>query len=96
MIIPFSRVYRAFPELDRFSDDECDRFVSLAQRSFRGAYVFMQVTNIVLFILLCVAGTCLSGMLYSIAHEIVQSLEIDGTWFGLFWFVAIIFVSGTA
>ncbi len=30
--IPWSRIYRAFPELDRFSDQECERFVELAKR----------------------------------------------------------------
>jgi hypothetical protein len=32
MRIPFSKVYRAFPELDEFSDAECQGFVQLAQR----------------------------------------------------------------
>lgn len=32
MRIPYSKVYRAFPELDAFSDGECRTFVQLAQR----------------------------------------------------------------
>lgn len=32
MRIPFSKVHRAFPELDVFSDAECRTFVQLAQR----------------------------------------------------------------
>ncbi len=31
MRIPFSKVYRAFPELDRFSDAECRRLVVRAR-----------------------------------------------------------------
>lgn len=32
MRIPLTKVYRAFPELDRFSDRECERFVTRARR----------------------------------------------------------------
>lgn len=32
MRIPFSKVYRAFPELDEFTDAECQGFVQMAQR----------------------------------------------------------------
>lgn len=27
MRVPWSRIYRAFPELDRFTDEECERYV---------------------------------------------------------------------
>lgn len=30
MRLPFSKIYRAFPELDRFSDEECNAFVHRA------------------------------------------------------------------
>lgn len=33
MRIPLSKVYRAFPELDRFSDAECERYVKRARRA---------------------------------------------------------------
>ena len=32
MRIPWRHIYRAFPELDAFSDAECERFVALARR----------------------------------------------------------------
>lgn len=32
MPLPFDRVYRAFPELNRFSNEQCRRFVARAQR----------------------------------------------------------------
>lgn len=35
MRIPASEVYRAFAELDRFSDDQCRMFVWCAQRNRR-------------------------------------------------------------
>lgn len=31
MRIPLHKIYRAFPELDRFSDDECERYVHQAR-----------------------------------------------------------------
>lgn len=34
MRIPYSKVYRAFPELDRFSDSECERFILVARDCF--------------------------------------------------------------
>src|SRR5690606_34073587 len=35
MRVPASEVYRAFAELDRFSDDQCRQFVACAQRNRR-------------------------------------------------------------
>jgi hypothetical protein len=32
MRLPTSKIYRAFGELDRFSDEQCERFLSVAQR----------------------------------------------------------------
>lgn len=34
MRIPGSKIYRAFPELDQFSDDQCRKFVRAANRGF--------------------------------------------------------------
>jgi hypothetical protein len=35
MRLPVRRIYRAFPELDRFSDEQCRRFVKAASRGWR-------------------------------------------------------------
>jgi hypothetical protein len=35
MRVPFDKIYRAFPELDRFSDDACQGFVRQAVRRHR-------------------------------------------------------------
>lgn len=32
MRMPMSKIYRAFPELDRFNDEQCERFVEKANR----------------------------------------------------------------
>src|SRR6185295_2039353 len=37
MRIPLDKVYRAFPELDAFSDAGCDRFVERAAQDYAGA-----------------------------------------------------------
>lgn len=35
MHIPFARIYRAFPELDPFTDEECERYMRYAYRQAR-------------------------------------------------------------
>jgi hypothetical protein len=37
MRLPLSKVYRAFPELDRFSDQECEQFVLRAEQDYPGS-----------------------------------------------------------
>jgi hypothetical protein len=37
MRIPLNKVYRAFPELDAFSDAECERFVERAAKDYAGS-----------------------------------------------------------
>jgi hypothetical protein len=54
--LPLSKVYRAFPELDRFSDQECERFVDRANRDYPesrvGAGLLAVVINIVVIVVL--------------------------------------------
>ncbi|MBS0198526.1 MAG: hypothetical protein JSR77_17380 [Planctomycetes bacterium] len=38
MRLPASKVYRAFPELDRFSDEQCEGFVALIRRKRSGSF----------------------------------------------------------
>ncbi len=47
MRMPMSKIYRAFPELDRFSDEQCERFVERANR-----WKAMPVQNMLLVIFL--------------------------------------------
>lgn len=35
MRLPFSKVYRAFPELDRLTDEQCEEYVRQVRRRFR-------------------------------------------------------------
>jgi hypothetical protein len=57
--LPWSKIYRAFPELDRFSDRECERFVMRAEQDYPeskvGAYaagLFIAAVAIVVMVLL--------------------------------------------
>ena len=34
MRVPGTKIYRAFAELDRFNDEQCERFLSVAQKPF--------------------------------------------------------------
>lgn len=46
MRLPWSKVYRAFPELDRFEEADCERFVRLARARFgreAGPVVLLQI-----------------------------------------------------
>lgn len=61
MRIPLSKVYRAFPELDRFSDAECEGFMRLASLQYEGSRLFLGVTNVMLWIVVCVVCVVLTG-----------------------------------
>lgn len=43
MRLPLSKVYRAFPELDRFGDEQCRRFVRWARSKVRFRIVLLPV-----------------------------------------------------
>lgn len=53
MRLPLDKPYRAFPELDRFSDEECCRFVAAARRHHRPSGVFVYGLMIVAAGLMC-------------------------------------------
>jgi len=55
MRLPGSKVYRAFPELDRFSDEECERFVGIAKHENQASMVLTGL----LAAFVAVAGTVL-------------------------------------
>ncbi len=56
MRIPPNKIYRAFPELDRFSDEQCERFmqrvrVALPYRSVRWVTVSIMTCAAVIFVI---------------------------------------------
>ncbi len=63
MRIPLSRVWRAFPELDRFTNEQCARFVRAACRT--GRRHVHHAALLVLFLLFVVASVLLAA---GIAH----------------------------
>jgi len=62
MRIPMSRVYRAFPELDRFTDDECERYVSfVSQRAgCRNSFI-----SVVAAVCVTIVAPILGAMVFS-------------------------------
>ncbi|HRQ72739.1 MAG TPA: hypothetical protein PLU35_06900 [Phycisphaerales bacterium] len=61
MRIPLSRVWRAFPELDRFSDEQCDRFVRAACRT--GRRHLHRAALVVVFVLLVAGSLLMAGFI---------------------------------
>jgi len=55
MRLPAFKVYRAFPELDRFSDEQCEGFVAAANRSGSGR-AWRRVTQAAFAVLLMSMG----------------------------------------
>jgi DNA-directed RNA polymerase subunit RPC12/RpoP len=55
MRIPREKIYRAFPELDPFSDEECERFVLQVQTQKRiGPWPFLAGAGVFLFLAIVV------------------------------------------
>lgn len=52
MRLPLSKVYRAFPELDEFEDDQCERFVQWARSRIRLRRFFLPFLAVVLWVML--------------------------------------------
>lgn len=80
MRIPLTRVYRAFPELDRFSDDQCSRFVRAAcKRGWR-----RHVHRALLVILTPISVLCtllvLGMALEALADALGRSFEYSTTY----------------
>ena len=65
MRLPVSKIYRAFPELDRFSDEQCELFVYRARlaRSFESMNTVVMFAVVAAVGLCCAAQAMLSGAL---------------------------------
>lgn len=60
MRIPFLRAYRAFRELDQFSDAECRRFVRATLRQFRARAIGARIVGLVIGLVFCVPAFTLA------------------------------------
>jgi hypothetical protein len=59
--IPVTKVYRAFPQLDEFSDEECQRFVLRAEQDYPGSKTTAMFTGVVALLI----GLIVLGVLES-------------------------------
>jgi len=50
--VPFRKIYRAFPELDRFTDDECERYVRYVRIDRGWGYRVAEI-GVIAAVLLC-------------------------------------------
>ena len=100
MRIPLSKVYRAFPELDRFSDAECEGFVRLAKTQFAlsslGTAIIAGMVGILCAALTCFGGYILTGIVHestsgSLASELMGVATVFIAWIvgaviGMLWY----------
>ena len=77
MRIPLFKVYRAFPELDRFPDEECERFVKRARRTQLKWMWIPLLTAPVVFVLVVIAMVAIGRYLDEELRQL--SLWIDRT-----------------
>ncbi|HVP73946.1 MAG TPA: hypothetical protein VMS30_09425 [Phycisphaerales bacterium] len=77
MRLPVSKIYRAFPELDRFSDEQCDRFVERARlaRSFENMSSVVMFSVVAAIGLCCAAQTTLSGAMFKLLRNALGSVR---------------------
>jgi ribosomal protein S27AE len=64
--LPLNKVYRAFPELDRFSDHECGRFVERANRDYPESRVVAGAIAVVISAAVIIALFILERMLWAV------------------------------
>jgi hypothetical protein len=74
--IPISKVYRSFPELDRFSDEDCERFVALAREARPGASTAVAA----LCMLVVLGGLLVGGVIGVPVYQSIVGPHEDGTW----------------
>lgn len=67
MRIPLSKIYRAFPELDSFTDEQCKRFMKRIEVS--GA---RRILPLLAFFLVTGVGLCASCVLFSLIYNIID------------------------
>lgn len=65
MRVPFSKPWRAIPELDKFSDEECRAYVREAKRANLGARIFVSVFAIVVFVIVMIVLAFFIGLILS-------------------------------
>ncbi len=80
MRLPWSKVYRAFAELDEFEDDRCERFVRWARSKIR-----------LRIFLLPIGAGCVWAVLVIVITSVVFGAVLSSLPFGLFRVLAMLF-----
>lgn len=81
MRLPLSKVWRAFPELDRFSDEDCRRFVRLASERHTSGAVATAFAGIAIGVLGVFVVTPAAS---AVVTEIVRGLRLnEGVYLGI-------------
>ncbi len=84
MRIPGRKIHRAFPELDRFSDDQCARFVRAANRGFWWGslrFVVWGATGGCILAAVVVGGSLLLGTWQTwLGEDLVEMLALLPPW----------------
>src|SRR5262245_53710442 len=65
MRVPVSKAYRAFPELDGFTDAQCDQFVKLANRRRWLSMVISTGVGMVAMLVVGIGGGALARFVYA-------------------------------
>lgn len=73
MRIPVSKIYRAFPELDKFSDEVCEQYVLRARNRRMGSGCVTAVLAVAAAVVSCIA---MSGCLGFVVAPLAQSLGL--------------------
>jgi hypothetical protein len=71
------RIYRAFPELDRYSDEQCLRFVRATKRRFWTKWGHRGVIGVAALVAMCAAGlgcVCVTGWLEDYQNAVRRDL----------------------
>ena len=77
MRLPTSKIYRAFPELDRFRDTECEDFIRRAEKA-RPLEVVGMVVGIVAALVAFVPGTFI--LFFGLSRLLERSVPFLRTW----------------
>lgn len=75
MRLPISKFYRAFPELDKFSDEQCERFVRNATTGSIGRYLLILLRAVATSIIAFVIALGLIGLFAPILSDLLKSLS---------------------
>ncbi|MGH7130794.1 MAG: hypothetical protein ACREJO_02480 [Phycisphaerales bacterium] len=74
MRFPWNKVYRAFPELDRFSNAECENYVRIARERYGGSMAWALAVGIVLVIVTLIVASIVMDPLIEAIHPRTRSI----------------------